>query len=105
MVIVCAWCQKYLGSREPLGSPDLTHGICDECREREQLQAGGIFLVVSRARAGHVGRLRSLLRGAPGTAIVLDRRTCERRQRQDSPPPGANRRLGDRRRARCLLVI
>jgi len=105
MVIVCAWCQKYLGSREPLQSHDVTHGICDECREREHLQAGAILLVVSRARAGHVGRLRSMLRGAPSTAIVLDRRTGERRQRDEAPPPGANRRSGERRHARCLFVI
>jgi hypothetical protein len=106
MVTVCAWCQKYMGSREPLDSHELTHGICDDCREREHLHAGGVLLVVSRARAGHVGRLRSWLRGAPVTAIVLDRRTADRRHRPDGPPPPtADRRSAERRRARGLLVV
>lgn len=35
MVTVCAWCQKYMGSREPLGEAKVSHGICDACLERE----------------------------------------------------------------------
>ncbi len=39
MVTVCAWCQKYMGSREPLGEAKVSHGICDACLERESRPA------------------------------------------------------------------
>jgi cobalamin biosynthesis protein CbiD len=31
MIIVCAWCKKALGRKEPLDNEDTTHGICVEC--------------------------------------------------------------------------
>jgi hypothetical protein len=37
MVTVCAWCQKYMGSREPFGEARVSHGICDACLARESL--------------------------------------------------------------------
>jgi hypothetical protein len=104
MVTVCAWCQRYMGSREPLDRPELTHGICDDCRQREQHPPGGVLLVVSREREGQVGLLRSMLR--PGASVVLDRRTAERRQRSARPRDAtADRRAEDRRRTACLYVV
>ena len=35
MVTVCAWCQKYMGSKEPLHNPAVSHGICNDCVERD----------------------------------------------------------------------
>jgi hypothetical protein len=37
--IVCAWCQRVLGSREcecqyPAIDPVVSHGICPECKEK-----------------------------------------------------------------------
>lgn len=32
---VCAWCGDYLGEKEPLDNPDVTHSICEKC-EGEQ---------------------------------------------------------------------
>ncbi|HSD67276.1 MAG TPA: hypothetical protein VLF95_11275, partial [Vicinamibacteria bacterium] len=74
----CAWCQKYMGSKEPLHDPAVTHGICTECMELHTLDAPPV-LVVSRGRAEAVPMLQSLLRGAPEVAIVVDRRADERR--------------------------
>ena len=37
MVTICAWCQRYLGTKEPLADPSLTHGICKTCAMRQQL--------------------------------------------------------------------
>ena len=103
MVIVCAWCQRYMGSREPLHEPELTHGICDDCRRLEQ-HPGGVLLVVSRERADQVGLLRSMLR--PGASIIVDRRSAQRRQRPDGPPLAtADRRAGDRRCADSFYVV
>lgn len=31
MRIVCAWCKKELGEKEPLTNKETTHGICSEC--------------------------------------------------------------------------
>ena len=50
MVTICAWCQRYLGTKEPLADPSLTHGICKTCALRQQL-AGSPTLVISRERA------------------------------------------------------
>jgi hypothetical protein len=79
MVTVCAWCQKYMGSKEPLADPTVSHGICDGCVERESLDDAPV-LVVSRARGGALPMLESLLRGTPEVAIVVDRRGAERRR-------------------------
>lgn len=35
MKIVCAWCQKDMGEREPFDDPITSHGICPACFEIE----------------------------------------------------------------------
>ena len=79
MVTVCAWCQKYMGSKEPLHEPAVSHGICDACVERRSFDREPV-LVVSRDRAALIPKLQTLLRGAPEISIVLDRRSVERRR-------------------------
>ena len=34
MVARCVYCQAFLGDREPLDDPSVTHGACDPCIER-----------------------------------------------------------------------
>lgn len=34
MKVVCAWCDKHL--RGPEDAPQVSHGICMPCREREE---------------------------------------------------------------------
>ena len=79
MVTVCAWCRRYMGSKEPLANPAVSHGICDPCLERESMGEAPV-LVVSRDRVEAIPVLESLLRGAPEIAIVVDRRGVERRR-------------------------
>jgi hypothetical protein len=67
-----------MGSKEPLHDPAVSHGICGDCIERE-FRDDAPVLVVSRGRAEALPMLRSLLRGAPEIAIVVDRRASERR--------------------------
>ena len=31
MQIVCSWCEKFLGDKEPLSDGSITHSICGEC--------------------------------------------------------------------------
>src|SRR5262245_49884544 len=79
MVTICAWCQKYLGTKEPLADPGLTHGICKTCAMRQQLGASPT-LVVSRERAEAVPFLTGLLHGTPEIRVIVDRRQGERRR-------------------------
>jgi hypothetical protein len=78
MVTVCAWCQKYMGSKEPLHDPEVSHGICSACVERQSLTDTPV-VVVSPARVATIPLLQKLLRGAPDVTIVVDRRYGERR--------------------------
>lgn len=34
MRIICGWCTKFLGEKEPLGDKRETHGICPSCEKR-----------------------------------------------------------------------
>jgi hypothetical protein len=111
MVTVCAWCQKYMGSKEPLHDPAVSHGICDECIERESLENAPV-LVVSRGRCEAIPMLQSLLRGAPEIAIVVDRRDRERRggngRSHGNGRPAASvsdRRAANRRRTPSFYLV
>jgi hypothetical protein len=111
MVTVCAWCQRYMGSQEPLHNPAVSHGICNDCVERDTLGDAPV-LVVSRDRVEAIPVLQSLLRGAPEIAIVVDRRADERRG-GDGRGNGhgrpvayvADRRTTDRRRTPSFYLV
>lgn len=78
MVTVCAWCQRYMGSKEPLHDPGVSHGICSGCVERQTLAYAPV-VVVNPARVATIPLLKTLLGGASDIAIVVDRRSGERR--------------------------
>jgi hypothetical protein len=94
MVIVCAWCQKYVGSREPFHDPGVSHGICDDCVDRQSLDDAPV-LVVSRDRQAAIPVLQTLLRGAPEIRVVVDRRLAS----------VADRRASERRRAPSFYLV
>lgn len=33
MIVICAWCKKDLGVKEPLEDKAVSHGMCPECVE------------------------------------------------------------------------
>lgn len=35
MKVVCAWCGKDMGEKEPFDDESTTHGMCPECYEEE----------------------------------------------------------------------
>ena len=39
MIIICAWCQRLLGKKEPVEDERITHGICLECQVKLLLEA------------------------------------------------------------------
>jgi hypothetical protein len=104
MVTVCAWCQKYMGSKEPLHDHGVTHGICSVCIERQELVDTPV-LVVSRHRSETVPLLRTLLYGAPEVAIVVDRRAGERRGGNGHGLVRRDRRSSDRRRTPAFYLV
>ncbi len=43
MKVYCAWCEKagrdpYLGEKEPLSDPSVSHGLCKRCEEEMMQQ-------------------------------------------------------------------
>jgi hypothetical protein len=104
MITVCAWCQKFLGVKEPLSQADVSHGICPACSARQQIRDFPV-LVVSRTRLDTLPVLEGLLQGTPEIRIVVDRRVNDRRrQRPAVDIPGGRRMLRDRRERLSLVL-
>jgi hypothetical protein len=78
MTVVCATCQRYLGTKPPYGDVGVTHGTCTSCaiRQRRELST----LVVSRERADAWPVLESVFRAHNDVRLVLERRNGDRRQ-------------------------
>jgi hypothetical protein len=111
MVLVCAWCSRFLGMKEPLERVELSHGICHICSVRlnwvdeEGLTRRGIpTLVVGKSRKDLVPLLKDLLRAVPEIRITIDRRERERRGQTPSGSFPVSR-TGDRRKGVSLLVV
>jgi len=104
MVTVCAWCERFLGLKDPKGSVEITHGICAACAARQDL-AESATLVVSRRRADTLPILEDLLKNVPEIRVVVDRRFADRRrERPTIDVPGGRRMRRDRRQSGSLLV-
>jgi hypothetical protein len=104
MITVCAWCQKYMGTKHPFGDPTVTHGICATCALRQQLGEMPT-LVIAREHAETLPLFQNLLTGVPEIQVVVDRRQAERRS--GSPPsdgPYEQRRTDERRQSIRLFL-
>lgn len=99
MVIVCAWCRRFLGFRGRPEETTVSHGICSTCAAcLSWLDTP--TLVVSRSHQEMVPVLREMLRGAPEVPIVVDRRLGERRAARPAERCLDDRRSGRERRSR-----
>lgn len=104
MVVVCAWCQRYLGIKEPENDFSVTHSICRYCSARVKWNDSPT-LVVSRSKAHMLPVLAGLLRGNPEIRLVLDRRSAPRRTAKSGKEFPRERRTGaDRRKDASLLL-
>lgn len=36
MIVICAWCNRFQGYKEPMEDKQTTHTICAKCAERER---------------------------------------------------------------------
>src|SRR5437870_1438276 len=79
VVSVCAWCERFLGIKEPKSDSTITHGICRTCFARQTWTETPV-LVVSRERQHLVPILEEMMRGIPEIRLVVDRRRQDRRQ-------------------------
>ncbi len=103
-VVICAWCQRYLGTKPPRRRQEVTHSICTYCSERLKWNQG-CTLVVSRAKAHMVPVLAGLLQGEPEIHLVVDRRSGSRRSVPRTREGGPERRMGRDRRKDAHLQL
>src|SRR2546428_4611425 len=107
MRVVCAWCERdgvpaFMGEREPLDDPSITHGICPRhlTLVLGTLPSGsfpGVELLVI-VRASDRALFEHLLwatSGVPDIRAILERRQGERRRRAEA---AVNERRGRERR-------
>jgi hypothetical protein len=105
MVTVCAWCEKFLGLKDPKESVEITHGICAACAARQSLKDAAT-VVICRRRAEILPIFEELLRAVPEIRVLVDRRFDQRRrERPIVDVPGGRRRCSDRRQNGGIVVI
>lgn len=107
MRVVCAWCQRegrtgFLGFREPLRDPGVTHGICPEHYESvlatlpaPSLPGIEMLVVVKRGEEDLYRYLEASFKGVRGVQVIVERRRQDRRDESRAVAP--DRRLGPRR--------
>jgi len=46
MIRMCSWCGKYMGQKDPLGDPKISHMICPDCEGimNEEIKKNGADL-------------------------------------------------------------
>jgi hypothetical protein len=107
MILVCAWCSRFLGMKEPVEGVELSHGICHVCSVRlNWIDGGGLArrnvptLVISKSRRDLLPILQDLLKPIPEIGVTVDRRIGERRRQAPSANSSGNfpsNRVRDRR--------
>lgn len=40
MILICAWCKRVLGTKEPMLDTSPTHGICKDCADEIKKKYG-----------------------------------------------------------------
>ncbi len=39
LIVMCAWCGRYIGEKDGGGTSGVSHGICEDCAEAENRRA------------------------------------------------------------------
>ena len=47
MVVMCSWCKKVLGEKEPFENKNITHGLCDKCFAKQMSE-------IKKRRINHI---------------------------------------------------
>ena len=102
MIVVCAWCERFLGASG--AELVVSHGICEPCAASERQPASPV-IVISRHRAEMRGAIECLLRADPAIRVVIDRRFGDRRRGAGEAESAGERRRGSDRRLRPADAI
>ena len=103
MTVVCATCQRYLGTKPPYHDKGVTHGTCPSCAARQRRDLS--TLVVSRDRADALPVLHNIFRTQADLHLLLDRRTTERRQISLAVEVCRRGQQTDRRQTRSIRLV
>jgi len=91
MLVFCAWCRHeqkvgYLGMREPLENPVVTHGVCREHQQRllesfpsRSFPGVELLIIVRRNGTTLYESLERAYAATPRVKVLMDRRVGERR--------------------------
>jgi len=75
MKIICMYCKKFIGEKEPLNDPDISHGICQECMEKKYQKEKKIENIIFKENETRVKCLKWYSQGE-----IIPLRLCEMRQ-------------------------
>jgi len=103
MMLVCAVCQRYLGTKPPYRDLTISREMCTPCtiEARRDLST----LVVSPERGDAMPVLESLFRGQGLLRMVVDRRKVDRRQSAHSVDVCRRGSGHERRQTRSLRLV
>ena len=108
MHVLCPWCRRegkpgYLGMREPLKNPGLTHGVCADHKEQllESIPSRSfpeteLLIIVRRNYIALYEHLQRWVVGTPGVKVLVERRATDRRSAA-CPVTDERRRVRTRR--------
>lgn len=98
MIVVCAWCKKFLGTKGPGVTDAISHSICPTCLSIQKLNHQAT-LVVSRDRTDLMPVLKDVFARSSKIQLVMDRREAVRRKfiNETMEKPGEKRWSDDRR--------
>lgn len=92
LVVVCAWCERFLGVKETAGPAAISHGMCRACLARHQWDEPPT-LVFGREHAHLLPVFQEILKGTPEIRVVIDRRrAAQAAGLQEVAEPGLERR-------------
>jgi len=103
MMLVCAVCQRYLGTKPPYRDLSISHEMCTPCTIEARRDLSTV--VVSPERGDALPVLESLLRMQGSLRMVVDRRKVDRRQSAASVDPCRRRAGQDRRQTQSLRLV
>jgi len=96
MKVACAWCERdgvpaFMGEREPLDDPSVTHGICPRhltlvlgTLPSRSFPGVELLVIVRASDRALFEHLRWATSGVPDIRAIMERRRGERRRRIDA---------------------
>lgn len=57
MKVICAWCDKYIMTKEPIDDDSISHGMCDTCKDKilEDMNKASTSITASPTEVSELG--------------------------------------------------